>query len=155
VIDGHPLEQPWGFTVAPNNFGPLSNTLLISNNTNRGTIHAFNIPTGQYVGTVRDCDGEPIRIDQLWGIVFGGGNANNGQTNQLFFAAGPKNNLAGTLGHRELENVILGADSSKLTLVRFGFAPCRVIDRNDALTKLAALARNGRYKDPIVDHARS
>lgn len=98
LIEGHPLEQPWGFTVAPSNFGPLSNTLLISNNTNRGTINAFNIQTGQYVGTVRDCDGEPIRIDQLWGIVFGGGNENSGQTNQLFFAAGPKNNLAGTLG---------------------------------------------------------
>lgn len=29
-----------------------------------------------------------------------------------------------------------------------------LIDRNDALAKLAALARNGRYKDSIVDNAR-
>lgn len=34
---GKPLNQPWGFAVAPKNFGPLSNTLLISNNTNTGT----------------------------------------------------------------------------------------------------------------------
>ena len=33
---GKPLNQPWGFAVAPSNFGPLSNTLLISNNTNTG-----------------------------------------------------------------------------------------------------------------------
>lgn len=98
LIEGGPLAQPWGFAVAPANFGPLSNTLLISNNTNAGTINAFNIQTGRYVGTIRGRHGEPIHIDQLWGIVFGGGTPNNGLTNQLFFAAGPKNNLAGTLG---------------------------------------------------------
>jgi uncharacterized protein (TIGR03118 family) len=43
LINGQPLAQPWGFAVAPRNFGPLSNTLLISNNTNNGEIHAFNI----------------------------------------------------------------------------------------------------------------
>ena len=103
LIDGGSLQQPWGFAVAPNNFGPLSNTLLISNNTNAGTINAFNIQTGDYVGTIRNRDGEPIHIDQLWGIVFGGGSLNNGLTNQLFFAAGPKNNLAGTLGSIEFK----------------------------------------------------
>jgi predicted nucleic acid-binding protein len=30
-----------------------------------------------------------------------------------------------------------------------------LIDKNDALAKLAALARNGRYKDSIVEDARS
>jgi uncharacterized protein (TIGR03118 family) len=95
---GHPLNQPWGFAVAPPNFGRLSNTLLVSNNTNSGTINAFNLVTGQFVGTVRDPNGKNIVIDQLWGIEFGGGTANNGRTNQLFFTAGPHNNLAGTFG---------------------------------------------------------
>jgi uncharacterized protein (TIGR03118 family) len=95
---GKPLDQPWGFAVAPNNFGSLSNTLLVSNNTNRGTINAFNLGTGQFVGTVKDTSGKPIVINQLWGIEFGGGSANNGKTNQLFFTAGPYNNLAGTFG---------------------------------------------------------
>jgi uncharacterized protein (TIGR03118 family) len=98
LINGKPLNQPWGFTVAPRNFGPLSNTLLISNNTNYGEINAFNIETGQYVGTLKGTDNKPIFIDQLWGIEFGGGDAKNGSTNQLFFAAGPHNNLAGTFG---------------------------------------------------------
>lgn len=95
---GKPLNQPWGFAVAPKNFGKLSNTLLVSNNTNSGTINAFNLVSGQFVGTVRDTNGKNIVIDQVWGIEFGGGTANNGRTNQLFFTAGPHNNLAGTFG---------------------------------------------------------
>jgi hypothetical protein len=39
-----------------------------------------------------------IHIDQLWGIEFGGGTANSGAANQLFFTAGPDNNFAGTFG---------------------------------------------------------
>ena len=98
LAQGKPLNQPWGFAVAPSNFGKLSNTLLVSNNTNNGTINAFNLVTGQFVGTVRDTNGLNIVIDQLWGIEFGGGTTNNGRTNQLFFTAGPHNNLTGTFG---------------------------------------------------------
>jgi hypothetical protein len=72
--------------------------LLISNNTNAGAINTFNPVTGQYVGTIRDKNGKDILIDQLWGIEFGGGTTNNGRTNQLFFTAGPHNNLTGTFG---------------------------------------------------------
>lgn len=42
--------------------------------------------------------GEPIEIDQLWGIMFGGGSSNNGDTNELFFTAGPNNDLSGLFG---------------------------------------------------------
>ncbi len=98
LAQGKPLNQPWGFAVAPKNFGKLSNTLLVANNTNHSTINAFNLETGQFVGTIKDTAGKPIVIDQLWGIEFGGGSANNGRTNQLFFAAGPHGNLAGTFG---------------------------------------------------------
>ena len=85
--------------AAPNNFRPLSNTLLVSNNINKfGTINAFNALTGKFVGTIRDTNNKPIHIDQLWGIEFGGGTSNNGRLNELFFTAGPSNNLAGTFG---------------------------------------------------------
>jgi uncharacterized protein (TIGR03118 family) len=103
LAQGKPLNQPWGFTVAPKNFGRLSNTLLVSNNTNTGTINAFNLENGQVVGQIKDTNDKPITIDQLWGIEFGGGTAKNGATNQLFFTAGPGNNLAGTLGVIELK----------------------------------------------------
>ncbi|MGH9530151.1 MAG: TIGR03118 family protein [Terriglobales bacterium] len=95
---GKPLNQPWGIAAAPKNFGPLSNTLLVSNNTNSGTINAFNAITGEFVGTIKDTGGKAIHINQLWGIEFGGGAASNGRTNELFFTAGPANNLAGTFG---------------------------------------------------------
>lgn len=103
LIKGAPLNQPWGLTLAPSNFGPLSNALLVSNNaTPNGTINAFNPTTGKFMGTVRDQFGRKIFISNLWGIEFGGGAANNGATNQLFFTAGPGNGaqaqLAGTFG---------------------------------------------------------
>jgi uncharacterized protein (TIGR03118 family) len=99
LAQGSPLNQPWGFAAAPPNFGPLSNTLLVTNNINvDGTINAFNALTGQFVGTVKDTTGKNIHIDQLWGITFGGGSANDGAKNELFFTAGPNNNLAGTFG---------------------------------------------------------
>jgi uncharacterized protein (TIGR03118 family) len=98
LVQGGELNQPWGFAVAPRNFGALSNTLLISNNTNNGTINGFNSITGQFVGTINDINGKPIKINQLWGIEFGGGATKNGASNHLFFTAGPDNNLQGTFG---------------------------------------------------------
>jgi uncharacterized protein (TIGR03118 family) len=98
LAQGRPLNQPWGFALAPANFGPLSNALLVSNNTNFGTINAFNPVDGNFVGTVRDTTGKAILIDQLWGIEFGGGTSANGNKNELFFTAGPFNNVAGTFG---------------------------------------------------------
>jgi uncharacterized protein (TIGR03118 family) len=99
LISGAPLNQPWGFAVAPSNFGPLSNTLLVSNNIDKaGTINGFNLTTGAFVGTVNNKAGKPIKIDQLWGIEFGGGSASNGKTNQLFYTAGPNANANGVFG---------------------------------------------------------
>jgi hypothetical protein len=79
----------------------LSNTLLVSNNTNTGAINAFNSITGQFVGTLKDTTNKNIIINQLWAITFGGGTPNNGNTNQLFFTAGPDKNEAGTFGRIE------------------------------------------------------
>jgi len=98
LVQGAPLNQAWGIAVAPSNFGPLSNTLLIANNTNTGTINGFDLSTGALVGTVKNKAGKPFKINQLWGIEFGGGTAANGNTNQLFFTAGPKNGVNGLFG---------------------------------------------------------
>jgi uncharacterized protein (TIGR03118 family) len=95
---GKPLNQPWGFAIAPKNFGPLSNTLLISNNTNTGTINGFNLKTGKFVGTIVNSAKKPIQINQLWAIEFGGGSANNGKTNELYFTAGPQTGKNGLFG---------------------------------------------------------
>ena len=87
---GAPLNQPWGFAVAPKNFGTLSNALLISNNTNAGTINGYNVSTGKLMGPLKNSAGKALTIKGLWGLEFGGGgSSSNGQKNQLFFTAGP------------------------------------------------------------------
>ena len=99
LIKGLPLNQAWGMTLAPGNFGPLSNTLLVSNNAAAGTINAFNPTTGKFVGTISDEQGKPIVLNNLWAVAFGGGTAANGATNQLFVTVGNgigTNTLAGT-----------------------------------------------------------
>lgn len=86
---GKPLNQPWGFAVAPAKFGPLSNTLLITNNATVGTINGYDLTTGKLVGTMMTPANEPVTINGIWGIEFGGGSAANGKKTQLYFTAGP------------------------------------------------------------------
>ena len=93
-----PLHSPWGIAQAPANFGPMSNAILISNNTSRGRINAFNPETGAFLGPLRDASGQPIEIDQIWALQFGQGGAANGPANQLFFTAGPSNYANGLFG---------------------------------------------------------
>ena len=89
LAHGAPLNQAWGFAVAPANFGTFSNALLVSNNTATGTINAYNLTTGKLLGTLSNAAGKALTVNGLWGIEFGGGSAANGQKNQLFFTAGP------------------------------------------------------------------
>lgn len=100
LIHGLPLNQAWGMALAPSNFGPLSNTLLVSNNSTDGTINGFNPNTGDFVGTIRDKHGRKIIFNNTWGVAFGGGNTNSGAANELFVTVGPGNGaqseMAGT-----------------------------------------------------------
>jgi uncharacterized protein (TIGR03118 family) len=99
LIHGNPLNRPWGFAMAPKNFGPLSNTLLVGNDNNlTSTISGFNPTTGALVGTITNSKGKPIKIDQLWGLEFGGGSSINGNTNALYFTAGPNSSKDGLFG---------------------------------------------------------
>jgi len=97
---GGPLHSPWGVALAPADFGPMSNALLITNNTPHGRINAFDPKTGAFLGPLRDASGKPIEIDDVWAIQFGqGGLAGaNGNPNQLFFTAGNNNYGNGTFG---------------------------------------------------------
>ena len=92
-----PLHSPWGVAQAPADFGPMSNAILVSNNTSRGRINAFDPNTGEFLGPLRDVTGQPIEIDQLWGIRFGT-TGSNGLPNQLFFTAGSNEYLDGAFG---------------------------------------------------------
>jgi uncharacterized protein (TIGR03118 family) len=95
-----PLHSPWGVALAPADFGPMSNAILVTNNTSRGRINAFDAKTGAFLGPLRDASGKPIEIDGVWSIQFGqGGVAGaNGNTNQLFFTAGNNGYGSGIFG---------------------------------------------------------
>jgi uncharacterized protein (TIGR03118 family) len=93
-----PLHSPWGLALAPDNFGPMSNAILITNNTPHGRINAFDPTTGAFLGPLRDVNNQPIEIDDVWAIQFGQGGGANGATNQLFFTAGSNNYGDGLFG---------------------------------------------------------
>jgi uncharacterized protein (TIGR03118 family) len=91
------LNAPWGVAIAPSNFGLLSNMLLVGNFGGAGKIAAFDQTTGRFIDFVRDGAGEVVGIQGLWGLMFGNG-ASLGDTNALYFAAGPENEAAGLFG---------------------------------------------------------
>jgi large exoprotein involved in heme utilization and adhesion len=76
----------------------MSNALLVTNNTPRGRINAFNPSNGEFLGPLRDASGKVIEIDDIWAIQFGQGAGANGNPNQLFFTAGNNNYGNGTFG---------------------------------------------------------
>src|SRR5258706_6218267 len=99
LAQGKPLNQPWGFAMAPKNFGSLGGALLIGNNINfASTISGFSPKNGQFVGMIKNSAGKPIVIDKQWGIEFGGGNAANRHKNKLVFHAGPNTKVDGLFG---------------------------------------------------------
>jgi uncharacterized protein (TIGR03118 family) len=93
-----PLQDPWGLTLAPGNFGTLSGALLVGNVIN-GQINAFNVSTGAFLGVLGDTGGKPITNPGLWALEFGGGGggSSNGNTNQLFISVGPAGYSTGLL----------------------------------------------------------
>jgi uncharacterized protein (TIGR03118 family) len=91
------FNAPWGVALAPSDFGPFSHRLLVGNFGN-GAIHAFNIKTGQFLGTVLDSAGKPLKIDGLWALQFGGNAKNSGSATELFFTAGPNDEKNGLFG---------------------------------------------------------
>ena len=90
------LNSPWGLVVAPADFGPFSNSLLIGN-FGDGRINAFDPRTGAFRGQLADEHGSPITIDGLWGLTFGNGEL-AGDTNELFFTAGINGESNGLFG---------------------------------------------------------
>jgi uncharacterized protein (TIGR03118 family) len=93
---GGVLNAPWGIALAPADFAPLGNDLLIGN-FGDGKINAFNATTGKFIAPVSDSAGNPLVIPGLWGIVFGNNSANQ-PLNTLFFSAGTDDGAHGTYG---------------------------------------------------------
>ncbi|KFJ08990.1 hypothetical protein DR66_294 [Delftia acidovorans] len=91
------LNAPWGVAIAPHDFGPLSGRLLVGNFGGAGRICAFDLDSGSYVDELRDGQDRPVAIPGLWALQFGNGVA-LGDSNALYFAAGPKDETEGLFG---------------------------------------------------------
>jgi uncharacterized protein (TIGR03118 family) len=94
--DGGKLNAPWGMAFAPANFGAHSNCLLVAN-FGDGTIAAYHAQSRRFIDVLRNEKGKPVKIDKVWGLLFGNG-ASLGDTNALYFAAGPKDEEDGVFG---------------------------------------------------------
>lgn len=94
--DAGQLSAPWGVAYAPADFGALSKTLLVAN-FGTGTIAGYDAKTRQFVDVLRDETGQPVVIDKIWGLLFGNG-ASLGDTNALYYAAGPRDEADGLFG---------------------------------------------------------
>jgi uncharacterized protein (TIGR03118 family) len=90
------LDSPWGLALAPSSFGNVANDLLVGN-FKSGFIDIYNPATGQFLGQLKDPDGEPINIDHLWALRVGGGGM-GGDPNTVYFTAGLDNEMHGLFG---------------------------------------------------------
>jgi uncharacterized protein (TIGR03118 family) len=90
------LDSPWGLAIAPSSFGNVANDLLVGN-FKSGFIDIYNPATGQFLGQLKDPDGEPIPIDHLWALKVGNGHG-GGDANTVYFTAGLDNEMHGLFG---------------------------------------------------------
>lgn len=96
---GGPLASPWGVALAPDGFGTFGGALLVGNfNEEHGTINAFSLADGSFLGNLTDAGGNPIFIPHLWEITFGDG-ALNADARALYFAAGIGDEEHGLFGN--------------------------------------------------------
>ena len=98
------LLAPWGVALAPQDFGFFSHDLLIGNRFG-GTISAYDIATGNFLGDLLDANDQPIAINGLWGLEFDNRGNNEAGTQAtpstgpaLFFAAGINHYADGLFG---------------------------------------------------------
>ena len=81
-------NSSWEITMAPRDFGAFSYRLLIGN-LGDGIIICFNAVFGHFEDSLLNATNKPnpVVIDELWALSFGGGNPNSGGLNELYFTA--------------------------------------------------------------------
>jgi hypothetical protein len=73
-------------TIAPATFGPFPGALLVGN-FGDGTINAFNLSSGAFLGQLKDSNGAVIATSTLWNLLFDS-SGTSGDPNTLFITAG-------------------------------------------------------------------
>jgi uncharacterized protein (TIGR03118 family) len=96
VASNGDLNAPWGMAIAPPSFGPMAGDLLVGN-FGDGHINIYDATTHAFLGQVLGANNQPLMIDGLWAIGHGNGGA-AGNTNLLYFTAGPNDEAHGLFG---------------------------------------------------------
>jgi uncharacterized protein (TIGR03118 family) len=108
---GNWLNAPWGVAVAPLDFGTFSHALLIGQfagagtSEGSGTIAAYDLASGKFIGLVQDATGKPLSISGLWAISPGNSAAAGSYdpagspASELYFTAGPDHGTGGLFGY--------------------------------------------------------
>jgi len=105
------LNAPWGVALAPLDFGVFSHMLLVGqfagggSSQNSGTIAAYDLATGKFMGQMKDPAGATLAINGLWAISpANSASLNNydptgAPASELYFTAGPKQGADGLFGY--------------------------------------------------------
>jgi uncharacterized protein (TIGR03118 family) len=132
------LAAPWGIALAPANFGPFSDDLLVGNfaygtnpltgmiNPLGGEINAYNPTTGTFLGTLDSISA----WEGLWALTFGSGSASGGSSDILYFTTGLGSETNGLFAALSVV-----PEPSGLALLATGlalFGVCRVRSRRRA-----------------------
>jgi uncharacterized protein (TIGR03118 family) len=104
------MNLPWGLAVTGANFGSFSYALIVGN-FGDGTISAFDLNTGSYLGTMQDGKGNNISINGLWGLQWGNGGS-GGDAGTLYFAASPGAGPTGFSPHGLFGSLKPGPDAA-------------------------------------------
>ena len=105
------LNAPWGVALAPLDFGVLSHDLFIGQfagggtSDGSGTIAAYDLATGKFLGLVQDATGKTLSINGLWALSPGNSAAAGSYDPagtpgaELYFTAGPNHGTGGLFGY--------------------------------------------------------
>lgn len=86
ITSAGPLNSPWGMAIAPANWGAFGGALIVGN-FGDGKMNAFDLKSGNLLGTLQDPSGKAIVIQGLWALVFG--NGRTADANTMYFTAVP------------------------------------------------------------------
>jgi uncharacterized protein (TIGR03118 family) len=105
------LNAPWGVALASLDFGVFSHDLLIGQfagagtSDGSGTIAAYDLATGKFLGLVQDATGKTLSISGLWALSPGNSAAAGSYDpagspgSELYFTAGPNHGTGGLFGY--------------------------------------------------------
>jgi uncharacterized protein (TIGR03118 family) len=124
LAHGDWLNAPWGVALAPLDFGTFSHALLIGQfagggtTENSGTIAAYDLATGHFLGQLRTSTGGVLAINGLWALSPGNSASANSYdssgapASEVYFTAGPNGGSGGLFGYLEpaAKDLIVGSD---------------------------------------------